>query len=58
MLALKLTAKLDGLPGSTLMVDVSRLKSGCPTKRAVYTTALLPCALSSMLLTCVHKHQR
>ena len=42
VLALHCTAKLAVVPGSNLTVDVSRLKSGWPTKRAVYTTALLP----------------
>ena len=55
VLALQATAKLAVVPGSTLMVEASKLKSGWPTKRAVYTTALLPCALRSTVLTCDHK---
>ena len=55
VLALQATAKLAVVPGSTLMVDASKLKSGCPTRRAVYTTALLPCAVRSTFLTCAYR---
>ena len=53
VLALHCTAKLAVVPGSNLTVEASRLKSGWPTKRAVYTIALLPWPASSMVLTCL-----